>query len=185
MNIRKAVPDDALGIAKVQVNSWRSAYQGLLPDDRLANMDYIRSAERFRDSITSELETIYVAEDDASIVGFLAIGPCRDPEVDITVTGEVYALYLVPEYWRKGIGRVMSSTADRLLLSGGYSYAVLWVFEGNERARLFYEAMGFAADGATKVLNMGVPVNAVRYGKATKAVPNKAFHRIAGKSGSR
>ena len=165
MNIRKAVSADALGIAKAHVDSWRSAYRGLVPDDRLARLDYTRGAERFRESITREEEIIYVAENAEGIVGFLALGPCRDAGIDSATTGEVYALYIADEYWRKGIGRVMSSEADGILRSRGYSSVVLWVFEDNERARLFYEAMGFVADGARKILNMGAPINGIRYGK--------------------
>ncbi|MFH0728119.1 MAG: GNAT family N-acetyltransferase [Pseudomonadota bacterium] len=165
MNIRKALPEDALGIAKAHVDSWRYAYQSLLPDDRLARLDYTRGAERFRESIVQEAELIYVAENDTGIVGFFALGPCRDLGIDSPTTGEVYALYLTPEYWRKGIGRVMSCEADKILKSMGYSHIVLWVFEGNQRARIFYEAMGFIADGASKVLNVGAPINGIRYGK--------------------
>lgn len=165
MNIRKAVSADALGIAKAHVDSWRSAYRGLVPDDRLAKLDYTRGAERFRESITREDEIIYVAENAEGIIGFLALGPCRDPGIDDASIGEFFALYIVPEYWRKGIGRVMSREADGILRSHGYSSVILWVFEDNERARMFYEAMGFIADGASKILNVGTPINAIRYGK--------------------
>ncbi|OPY70830.1 MAG: putative acetyltransferase [Syntrophorhabdaceae bacterium PtaU1.Bin034] len=165
MNIRKAVPDDALGIAKAHVDSWRSAYRGLVPDDRLAGMDCSRRAGRFRESITQEEELIYVAEDAIGIAGFLALGPCRDPGIDSTATAEVYALYLAPEHWRKGMGRMMSREAERILEDQGYSRVVLWVFEGNTRGRLFYEAMGFVGDGATKTMDVGVPMRCIRYGK--------------------
>ncbi len=165
MNIRKAVPDDALGIAKAHVDSWRSAYRGVVPDDRLARMDYARGAERFRQSIAQEKELMYVAEDAIGIVGFFALGPCRDSGIDSTATAEVYALYLAPEHWRKGVGRMMTREAERILGDHGYSRLVLWVFEGNTRGRLFYEAMGFVADGAMKTMDVGAPVNCMRYGK--------------------
>lgn len=55
---------------------------------------------------------------------------------------------------------------ERILRSRGHVEVVLWVFEANERARKFYEAMGFAADGSTKVLTPGAPLTAVRYRKA-------------------
>jgi len=35
----------------------------------------------------------------------------------------------------------------------------------NRRAREFYRVMGFAPDGATKMLDLSVPLKAVRYGK--------------------
>lgn len=146
--------------------SWRAAYRGLVPDERLNRLDPVRGADRFRESIARESEFIYVAEDAAGIVGFFAFGPCRDLEPHCTAAGEVYALYLVPQYWRQGIGSMMSRAADRLLASGGYSRVVLWVFEANARARLFYETMGFVADGARAIRDVGAPVNCMRYGKA-------------------
>jgi ribosomal protein S18 acetylase RimI-like enzyme len=164
--IRKASPDDALAIARVHVDSWRSAYRGLLPDERLERLDYVRGAERFREAIASGSEEIYVVEEKGSIAGFLALGPCRDGGVDEESTGEIYALYLSPEYWRKGIGRSMCREAEGMLKSQGHSQVVLWVFEDNQRARRFYETMGFIADGARKALNMGISLDAVRYRKA-------------------
>jgi ribosomal protein S18 acetylase RimI-like enzyme len=86
--------------------------------------------------------------------------------MDKEPAGEIYALYLSPEYWRRGIGRSMCLKAEGILKSQGYSLIVLWVFESNQRARKFYEAMGFMADGCRKVLNVGASVNGVRYRKA-------------------
>lgn len=163
--IRKAVLDDALAIARAHVNSWRSAYRGLLPDDRLARLDCHHMAERFRETIATGSEDIYVVEETGTVAGFLALGPCRDCDMDQESAREIYALYLSPEYWRRGIGRSTCERAEEILKSQGYSKALLWVFEDNRRARRFYEAMGFTADGSKKVLDMGTYVNAVRYQK--------------------
>ena len=165
MNIREATSDDASAIARVHVDSWRSAYRGLVPDDRLAKLDYAQIATRFRESIVTGSEYIYVAEKVGDVIGFLALGCCRDSDICQKTNGEVYAMYLLPGHWRKGNGRIMCQEADLILKSQAYSQAVLWVFEENEQARRFYEAMGFAADGATKIWNMGAPLNVVRYAK--------------------
>ena len=140
MNLRKAVPGDASAIAKAHVDSWRSAYPDLVPDDRLAKLSYVRGAERFRESILADLEDIYVARESGNVVGFLAFGNCRDSDVHHETTGEIYGMYILPEYWRKGIGRSMCREAVRILKSQACLQANLWVFEGNERARRFYEA---------------------------------------------
>src|SRR4030042_3033741 len=149
MNLRKAVPDDASFIARVQVDSWRSAYRDLLPDDRLAKLDFARGAELFRESILVGSEEICIAEEAGDVIGFLALGCCRDSDVNQKTTGEIYAMYLLSECWRKGIGRSSCREAERIFKSQACSQVVLWVFEGNDRARRFYEAMGFTADGAT------------------------------------
>jgi GNAT superfamily N-acetyltransferase len=165
MNLRKAIPDDASAIAKVHIDSWRSAYRGLVPEDRLAKLDYTRGAERFRRSILAGSEDIYIATEDANVVGFFALGCCRDSDVNRETTGEIYAMYLVFEYWHRGIGGGMYREAQQILKSHGYEQAAVWVFAGNERARCFYEAMGFTIDGAIKILNIGVPLEALRYSK--------------------
>lgn len=40
MEIRRAVLADAKGIAKVQVDSWQTTYQGIVPAEFLAGMSY-------------------------------------------------------------------------------------------------------------------------------------------------
>ena len=47
-----------------------------------------------------------------------------------------------------------------------YRHAVLWVLDGNRRARRFYEREGWAFDGATKVDDrFGPGVRELRYGR--------------------
>lgn len=159
------MPDDALPLAIVHVDAWRSAYHGFVPASFLDGLDYQQRAVRFRESLASHAEETYLAEGDGEILGFLTVGPCRDEDVDREVTGEIWGIYLAPQYWRKGIGTVLCRYGEQLLRSRGYRQAVLWVFADNAKARRFYEAMGFAADGASKVLHPGEPLPAVRYRK--------------------
>jgi ribosomal protein S18 acetylase RimI-like enzyme len=95
----------------------------------------------------------------------LTIGGCRDEDVHQTVTGEIWGIYLAPQHWRQGIGRILCDYGENLLSRRGYRIATLWVFGGNERARRFYEAMGYTVDGASKVIDLGEPLEAVRYRK--------------------
>jgi len=157
--------DDAQALATVHIDSWRAAYRGLVPDAHLASLDYARRAERFRQALATNSEEPYVAESDDGICGFLTLGRCRDEDVDQGSTGEIWGIYLAPEYWRGGIGSRLCKLAEAELASRGYSVAVLWVFKANSQARRFYEAMGFAPDGATKILNLGKELEAVRYRK--------------------
>ena len=168
--IRPATPDDAPPLAIVHVDSWRSAYRGLVPASILDGLDYDRRAVRFRESLAAHTEETYLAEGDGEILGFLTVGPCRDEDVDREVTGEIWGIYLAPQHWRKGIGTALCLYGEQLLRSRGYRQAVLWVFAGNDQARRFYEAMGFAADGASKMHDVGAPLEAVRYRKGLENV---------------
>jgi hypothetical protein len=58
---------------------------------------------------------------------------------------------------------VLCRYGEHILRARGYRSATLWVFAGNEQGRRFYEAMGYRADGATKILTPGAPLEAVRY----------------------
>lgn len=166
MKTRRATPDDAPALAKVHIDSWRAAYRGLVPDSYLDKLDYGRRAERFRESLSTSGEETYIAEQDGEAIGFLTLGACRDEDMDQATTGEIWGIYLAPAHWRKGVGRALCQEAERMLKSRGYTQITLWVFEGNSQARRFYEAMGFAPDGASKVLSPGAPLTAVRYRKA-------------------
>jgi ribosomal protein S18 acetylase RimI-like enzyme len=89
------------------------------------------------------------------VVGFLTLGAARDPHLDVSRTGEIWGIYIWPNHWRKGIGRRLVEEAEKLLKSRGYENAVLWVLEGNQQARRFYEAMGFSLDGESKNIDLG------------------------------
>ncbi|ABA88633.1 N-acetyltransferase [Syntrophotalea carbinolica DSM 2380] len=165
MKIRRANVSDVEILANVHTDSWRSAYRGLVPETYLANLDCDRLAECFRKNLSSNSEEMFLAEQGTGIIGFLGIGGCRDLDCGQGLTGEIYGIYLHPGYWRKGIGRLLCQKGLRVLESQGYSSVVLWVLEGNQRARGFYEAMGFVTDGSTKILNLGSQLTVVRYQK--------------------
>ena len=167
--IRAAIPDDAKALAILLIDSWRAAYTGLVPKEHLEKMDSVKRAIRFRDGLMAKTGETYVVDDGGEIQGFVSLGGCRDADVDRTQIGEIWAIYVAPQHWRRGLGRELCRYAEDLLLSRGYSQCVLWVFEGNAQGRRFYEAVGFRLDGASKILNPGAPLEAVRYRKTLRS----------------
>ena len=163
MTIRPATADDASTLAAIHIDSWRSAYRGLVPDSRLDALDYGRRAEHFRQWLLDADSQIFVVEAGGTAVGFCTLGASRDPDADQGATGEIWGIYLAPDHWRKGLGTALCQHAEQTLHRQGYTAATLWVFADNPRARRFYEAMGFETDGASKTLQMGVSLGAVRY----------------------
>jgi GNAT superfamily N-acetyltransferase len=87
------------------------------------------------------------------VVAFSAVGPARDAAAE--TTGELYALYADPDHWGTGAGRALVEAARAALAGLGFSDALLWVLDGNERAARFYEADGWRPDGARKPLERG------------------------------
>jgi GNAT superfamily N-acetyltransferase len=106
-----------------------------------------------------------VAECGGEVVGFVSVGPAADADLDASDCGEIRAIYLKPDRWRGGIGRLLCKQGERVLRSEGYRSAILWVLEGNAGARRFYEAMGYHGDGGRKTATYGVPLEVVRYRK--------------------
>ncbi|WP_274651022.1 GNAT family N-acetyltransferase [Paenibacillus humicola] len=114
--IREANAIDAPAVARVHVDCWRSTYKDLIPADFLQGLSYRSREERWRRRLEHppDRSTLFVAEDHAGrILGFADGGPERsgDPEYD----GELYAIYLLPEHQRKGIGRRLFRSAAAYL----------------------------------------------------------------------
>ncbi len=166
VHTRRAVLEDANDIAEVQVSSWRTAYRGLLPQRYLQELDVKQHAEAWRYRLGSheglELCT-FVAERGDLVIGFISLYPSRDEDADPTKIGEVTAVYTRPDHWGTGAGRQLMRLAHAWL-AGRFESATLWVLDRNERARGFYEAEGWRADGTVKHdESRGFPVVEVRY----------------------
>jgi ribosomal protein S18 acetylase RimI-like enzyme len=163
--LRRATPDDAAALAEVHVTAWRQAYRGIVPDSYLEQFTVEARTERYRQFLADGTAETYVAEQESRPVGFLTLGGCRDTDVERSNTGEIWGIYILPEYWRRGIGRFLCEHGQNILASRDFTVATLWVMETNLPARRFYEAMEFKPDGATKELLFGIPLTAIRYRK--------------------
>lgn len=163
--VRVATPGDGFAIAAVQVASWRAAYAGIIPAGHLAAMSAAERAERHTRRIAQPppRSVDLVAEQDDSVVGWAGAGPSRDSDVDITVTGEIYAIYADPAVWSTGVGAALMAAALDHLRTAGFGAATLWVLERNDRARRFYERWGFHTDGGRQIIEVGPGVPEVRY----------------------
>jgi GNAT superfamily N-acetyltransferase len=145
------------------------AYRTLLPDDYL---DQLRPEDRAQKYDFATLDPLkpqtIVAIEEGLIQGFATTAPARDPE--LTDHGELYAIYVDPEHWGRGIGVALLSAARARLFSLGFRNAVLWVLAGNVRAARFYQIDGWAPDGMRRTDSVwGVTVNDVRYQRQLEA----------------
>ena len=170
LRLRPATPDDAPELAGVHVAAWRAGYRGIVPDAYLEGFTVQRGTARLRKFLSAEAAAgesgrTYAAEHEGRLVGLLTLGGCRDADAEPGTDGEIWGIYIAPQYWRRGVGRFLCGHAERLLASLGCTVVRLWVLEANHRARRFYEAMEFAPDGATKEVQLGARLQAVRYRK--------------------
>jgi GNAT superfamily N-acetyltransferase len=157
--IRPATPADARAIAEVHVASWRSTYRGIVPQPYLDALNVADREARWRDSFTSEM-AIFVTEENGTVIGFASVGPARAEFPGLT--GELYAIYLLPEAQSHGIGaRLFSAIADHLHRAG-HTGIYLWVLEQNPACR-FYERMGGTRIQSVEIEIGGKPLIEVAY----------------------
>ena len=147
LTIRPATTADTEVIVRTYIVSWNAGFGSLLSQDNRTVTEEL--TERWRHDLSRPLPyRWWVAERGASIVGFIGIGPSRDP-VDPWL-GEVDTIAVDEPHWRMGVGTALMSVAVRHLVSDGYHDAILWTVEGYERGITFYEAMGWRRDGGVR-----------------------------------
>ena len=147
--VRQATIDDAVDIAVVHVVTWRATYRGLVPQSLLDGLSVEARTAVWRTILGEDDGSALIAVDQTTqgVVGFVSVGPSRDTDPN-RAPSEVYAIYLLPDYWGRGAGRQLldCGLADLPTTTD----ATLWVLGSNERARRFYERQGWELDGATK-----------------------------------
>ncbi|MFD7498652.1 GNAT family N-acetyltransferase [Streptomyces sp. NPDC059832] len=163
MQIRQAWPDDASAVAGVYVRSWQVAFAGLVPQHYLDAMDPSREESGWNTRIVATqwpTSGVLVAETEVGIVGFAGFSPSQETPA----VAEIGTLYAMPEVWGTGIGKQLMLATLTTLGQADYTQATLWVLEDNERARRFYEAAGWRADGAAvEDTTGGAALNKLRY----------------------
>jgi GNAT superfamily N-acetyltransferase len=155
--IRRATVRDALGLARVHVQSWLETYAGLMPQSLLDSIT-VEGRQRQWEQTFQHDNDVLVAELESAIVGFASIGPPRETGVDI----ELFTLYLLKTAQGRGVGKALWNAAFEAARARAAKTLGLWVLETNP-TRGFYERMG--GELGTRKLEMirGVEVAEVFY----------------------
>jgi ribosomal protein S18 acetylase RimI-like enzyme len=126
------------------VDAWRATYRGIVSDDVLDRLSYERREEMWRGILgraAAERTVMFVAATQTGdVVGFVSAGP--ETTGDSAYTGEIYAIYLLEQHQRRGLGRRLMRAAAEGLAEGGAGAVLLWVLADNPPARRFYESLG-------------------------------------------
>ena len=177
LTIRPATPNDAQSIARIRVQGWRFAYQGLISQDYLDSLSVAEDTERMRGYLSQlpqnsppsrsasvqgsgdgEKQSFMLAVRSDAVLGFCRFSAAPDKtdraESAVpagTLNGRLHSLYIDPDTLGQGIGHALMSHALSTFAAWGCEHANLWVLEGNSRAISFYERQGWRCTGATKV----------------------------------
>jgi ribosomal protein S18 acetylase RimI-like enzyme len=170
VSVRVAGAGDVPEIARIQLETWRQAYAGWLPESVLAGVTPQDAERSWRAAVTappSQRHHVLVARERDVCVGFVAFGP--DPELDPSPAdqdgplGQIAALLVEPRWGRRGHGsRMLAATVDHMR-ADGLRAAWVWVPEPDTASLAFYTSAGWERDGYARSLETeGAAVTEVR-----------------------
>lgn len=139
IDIRKAEPGDAAAIAEVHHDAWRGAYAGIIPHRALTAMINRRGRDWWANAIC-RAASILVIEIGGVVAGYATMG--RNRARELRQEGEIYELYLRPEYQGIGLGSRLFAEARQRLKDHGFHGLVVWALEENVNALDFYAGAG-------------------------------------------
>ena len=171
ITVRESALADAPSIAAVEHASHLAAYAPIFGAGYQPRVSQEQSLSHWQRVLNGDMPRgprwVLVACIDEKVVAYAGLTPSRDADAD-PETGEVGALYVHPDCWRRGVGRVLLDASLTFLQQHGYAVATLWTLEDNANARAFYETQGWTDDGGRQQLEIDLPgVNRteVRYRK--------------------
>lgn len=161
ITIRPARAADANPVARLDIETWRTTYAGMLSAGYLVGLSQRRREIGWRMAILREPRDVLVAVDLAGIVrGFGSCGPSRGER---HFPGEVFTLYVAPDWQNRGIGRRLLLALFHRLAASGLGAAIVWVLRDNP-ARFFYERLGGRLVSHKPIPVGGSRVEALAYG---------------------
>ena len=155
-HIRKATSSDAEGTAHVHVKGWQTSYAGIIEQAYLDAISYDERLELRKKILNSKDMILLVVTYDNEIIGFADAGPLREKAYNKTFFpahetylkyGEIYAIYLLRDHQRKGLGHRLYEECRHWFKKQGYTGFVTWALAHNTRARQFYEGEGGKIEG--------------------------------------
>lgn len=159
--VRRAVIEDARSLANIIVESWRAAYSNIIPEDEMIKfLDKQKRQDQFEK---------FIEDGEIVLIGIYEGTPCglvfanKENDEDLVDCGSIYSIYLLEEYWGKGLSTMLMNEVLDVLKDEGCKQVSLWVFKANTRARRFYEKCGFTFDGTKKTSRFSNKPKELRY----------------------
>lgn len=162
--VRTAEQSDAADIARLQLDTWRTAYADLLPAEVLAGLDAGETESTWRQTVEQGPAQVFVAIEGEWLVGFCAAGPAPEDETasadgtpakDSATVALVSALLVEPRWGRRGHGGRLLAEAGAAMRTAGATRGITWVPEPDKASLSFYERAGWVRDGTVRTLDAG------------------------------
>lgn len=151
LSLRTAVPADGATVAALAIQVFLDTYatNGIRPDLALeAFTEYGEAA--FARRLQEADRSIFLAERNGALLGFaeVRIAPLAAP-ADAVVGAELVRLYVQPVFQHQGVGRMLLRKTEETAIAAALDAVWLTAWEGNDRARRFYAALGYQDVGST------------------------------------
>lgn len=147
--IRKVQKGDEAQLAYIQTESWKAAFQDILPEETLQKATQLdRATAMYHGLLEGQIGNGYLMEVNGIPHCIAWWDQARDE--DMPDYAELICIHSLQDNWGKGYGSKMMERVLQDMKAAGYTKAMLWVFTDNSRARKFYEAQGFVTYGKTK-----------------------------------
>lgn len=159
---RPATPADAEELARIQLTTWRTAYEAILPAEVLDGMDVASTATAWLQAI--DYGTVFVATEGDWLVGFVSAGPAPrtesadakgNPPADADTVALVGTLLVEPRWGRRGHGGRLLAAAAEAMRDRGSTRGIAWVPEADNASLGFYRRAGWQPDGTVRTLDAG------------------------------
>jgi ribosomal protein S18 acetylase RimI-like enzyme len=159
VTIRPARLEDVPELARIQVDTWRSTYKGLIDQNYLDSLSYSDKEQNLAKGISLNYPTTVrlVALLDNVIAGFVIAGSKRGD--DWPHTSEMYALYVAENVQGLGAGSALYKEAAEWLRHAGHSGMIIRVLKGNDKSIKFYGSRGARLIGDEPLMLEGIEYN--------------------------
>lgn len=161
VSVRPAGGDDAAEIARIQVDTWRTAYTEILPAAVLDSLDPGAAAAAWASAIAeppTSRHRVLVAMEQQWRVGFVAIAAAdglEEGDPDPGSTAAIAPLLVEPRWGRRGHGSRLLAAATDLAREDGMSRLIVWIPERDAASSAFFTSAGWAPDGLARALDTG------------------------------
>lgn len=138
VQVRKGAASDAANLSALFREAWENAYRGIIPHLHLESM-IRRRDKRWWQNAARGSDGLLVMEVSGKLVGYATFGRARGRT---KVQGEIYELYLAPDYQGLGYGEHLFEAARYALDERRLNGLIVWALTDNTMAASFYWRRG-------------------------------------------
>jgi ribosomal protein S18 acetylase RimI-like enzyme len=150
------LPHDAPKVAEVQIVSWQKAYSSILPEAYLTSMDAKKRSFTWKQGLELNPDVVRLVLVKNNLVVGLACGlENRFPELLNEVESELWAIYLDPDVWFRGLGSRLIVAFKDEMKKLGFKKMSVWVLKDNVLAQNFYLKHNGKKSDVEKSVNYG------------------------------